>query len=130
MLRELDQRTGNHLRVTLYWQDDDNTLVVGVEDFKEPGRENALTVIPPADERLAFEHPFGYQPNKVQHKTGNPRVRELTVQPQHIYNGCAVPCHDGTAHCTLVGHGASLRAVSRAYAATSHGPVNRCASNA
>ncbi len=65
MLRELDQRTGDNLRVTLYWQDDDNTLVVGVEDFKGPGREHALTGILPADAKLAFEHPFGYQPRML-----------------------------------------------------------------
>ncbi len=61
MLRELDQRTGENLRVTLYWQDRDNTLIVDVEDFKNPDREHALTGIPPADAKLAFEHPFGYQ---------------------------------------------------------------------
>jgi hypothetical protein len=61
MLRELDQRTGGSLRITLYWQEDDNTLVVGVEDFKDLGREHALIGIPPAHARLAFEHPFGYQ---------------------------------------------------------------------
>ncbi len=65
MLRELDQRTGDNLRVTLYWQDGDNTLVVGVEDFKDHGREHAFTGIPPADAKLAFEHPFGYQPRML-----------------------------------------------------------------
>lgn len=63
MLRELDARTGADLRVTLYWQEDDNTLVVGVEDFKNPEREHAVIGIPPADARRAFEHPFAYQPS-------------------------------------------------------------------
>jgi len=62
MLRELDERSGDNLRVTLYWQDDDNTLVVDVEDFNDPERWHALTGIPPADAKLAFDHPFGYQP--------------------------------------------------------------------
>jgi hypothetical protein len=62
MLRELDERTGDNLRVTLYWDDRDGTLTVEVEDFRNPEREHALTGIPPADARFAFEHPFGYQP--------------------------------------------------------------------
>jgi hypothetical protein len=62
MLRELDERTGDNLRVTLYWDDRDGTLTVEVEDFRDPGRKHALTGIPPGDARLAFEHPFGYQP--------------------------------------------------------------------
>jgi hypothetical protein len=62
MLRELDQRTCDNLRVTLYWQDEDNTLLVGVDDLNNPAAEHALAGIPPADARFAFEHPFGYQP--------------------------------------------------------------------
>ncbi|HUO71183.1 MAG TPA: hypothetical protein VMU39_10425 [Solirubrobacteraceae bacterium] len=62
MLRELDERTADNLRVTLYWQDEDNTLVVGVEDFNNPTGGHALTGIPPTDAKLAFEHPFGYRP--------------------------------------------------------------------
>ena len=61
MLRELDERTGDGLRVTLSWQDDDGTLVVEVEDFKNPERERALTGIPPSEAKLAFEHAFGYR---------------------------------------------------------------------
>ena len=54
MLRELDERTGDNLRVTLYWDDRDGTLTVEVEDFRNPEREHALTGIPPADARFAF----------------------------------------------------------------------------
>jgi hypothetical protein len=62
MLHELDERTADNLRVTLYWDDRNDTLTVEVEDFKDPEREHALTGIPPADAKLAFEHPFGYPP--------------------------------------------------------------------
>jgi hypothetical protein len=61
MLREIDERTRDNLRVTLYWQDDDDTLVVEVEDFTNPEREHALIGIPPTDARSAFEHPFAYR---------------------------------------------------------------------
>jgi hypothetical protein len=47
-------------RVTLYWDDCENTLTVEVEDFTSPARDHALIGIPPADARLAFEHPFAY----------------------------------------------------------------------
>lgn len=63
MLRELDERTGDNPRVTLYSQDDDDTLVVEVEDFKSPEREHTLIGIPPADAKIAFEHPFAYRPS-------------------------------------------------------------------
>jgi hypothetical protein len=62
MLRELDERTGDNLRVTLYWDDHDDTLTVEVEDFKDRERGHALIGIPPADAKFAFEHPFGYRP--------------------------------------------------------------------
>jgi len=62
MLRELDERTADNLRVTLYWDDGNDTLTVEVEDFQNPERDHAFTGIPPADAKLAFEHPFGYQP--------------------------------------------------------------------
>ena len=62
MLRELDERTSGNLRITLYWDDGDDALIVAVDDFTgtEPG--HALTGISPADAKLAFEHPFGYAP--------------------------------------------------------------------
>jgi hypothetical protein len=63
MLRELDERMGDNLRVTLYWDDRDDTITVEVEDFKSPERAHVLTGIPPADAKLAFEHPFAYQPS-------------------------------------------------------------------
>ena len=63
MLRELDERMGHDLRVTLYWDDRDDTLAVEVEDFKSPERAHALIGIPPADAMLAFEHPFAYAPS-------------------------------------------------------------------
>ena len=62
MLRELDERTGGNLRVALYWDDRDDTLTVAVADFTSPERWHALTGIRPADAKLAFEHPFGYEP--------------------------------------------------------------------
>jgi hypothetical protein len=65
MLREHDERSGDCLRVALYWQDDDNVLVVEVKDFKNPEREHGLTGIPPADAKLAFEHPFAWQPSTL-----------------------------------------------------------------
>jgi hypothetical protein len=63
MLRELDERMGANLRVTLNWDDRDDTLTVAVEDFKSPDRARDLFGIPPADAKLAFEHPFAYAPS-------------------------------------------------------------------
>lgn len=63
MLRELDERMGDNLRVTLYWDDRDDTLTVEVEDFESPDRAHALIGIPPAEAKLAFEHPFAYAPS-------------------------------------------------------------------
>ena len=65
MLHELDERTGGNLRVTLYWNDRDGTLAVEVEDLTNPARDHALIDIPPADAKLAFEHPFSYQPRML-----------------------------------------------------------------
>ena len=62
MLRELDERTSGNLRITLYWDACDDALIVAVEDFMSPERGHALIGIPPADAKLAFEHPFGYEP--------------------------------------------------------------------
>lgn len=62
MLRELNERTGGNLRVTLYWDDHDDTLAVAVDDLGSPERGHALIGIPPADAKFAFEHPFGYEP--------------------------------------------------------------------
>lgn len=60
MLREISERTSDNLRVTLYWQDEDNTMTVEVEDWKNADSDLTLTGIPPADAKTAFEHPFGY----------------------------------------------------------------------
>ncbi|HUO69667.1 MAG TPA: hypothetical protein VMU39_02735 [Solirubrobacteraceae bacterium] len=57
MLRELDARTGPDLRVTLYWQEDDNILMAGVEDLKNPERELALIGIPSPTSRTRCKRP-------------------------------------------------------------------------
>jgi hypothetical protein len=59
-LREINERTSDKMRVTLYWQDDDDTMTVEVEDWKDSGNDLTLTGIPKADWKQAFEHPFGY----------------------------------------------------------------------
>jgi len=63
-LREINERTSDNLRVTLYWQDEDNTMTVEVEDFKLPDADFTISGIPPADAQVAFEHPFGYMAPK------------------------------------------------------------------
>jgi hypothetical protein len=65
MLREHDERSGDCLRVALYWQDDDDVLVVEVKDFKNPKCKHGLTGIRPADAKLAFGHRFAWQPSTL-----------------------------------------------------------------
>lgn len=62
MLRELTDRTSDDLRVTLYWQDDDDTLTIEVEDFRDSAGDYSIVGIPPADRKTAFEHPLVYCP--------------------------------------------------------------------
>lgn len=58
MLRELDSRQNNNLRVTLMWRADNNTCTVVVYDEDIV----VLTVeeIPGADASYAFAHPYAY----------------------------------------------------------------------
>lgn len=60
MLHELDERMSDNLRVTPYWQDEDNTLTIEVEDRKRDDSDLVITGIPPVDLKTAFEHPYGY----------------------------------------------------------------------
>ena len=43
MLRELNERMADNLRVTLYWDDHDDTVTVAVEDFRSPGASTRLS---------------------------------------------------------------------------------------
>ena len=60
MLREINYRQADNLRVTLLWRPDDNTLVVKVDDDRDPDQTITIDNIPPGDATLAFTHPFGY----------------------------------------------------------------------
>lgn len=64
MLHELDERMSDNLRVTLYWQDEDNTLTIEVEDLKRAGNDLTLAGVLPDERKQAFEHPYGYRPRK------------------------------------------------------------------
>ena len=56
--RELAQRSGDGLEVSLYWDPRDDSLTVVVQDTREGGRFE----IPVQGARAldAFEHPFAY----------------------------------------------------------------------
>jgi hypothetical protein len=57
-LRELDQRSGNGLEVTLLWSQRTGSVFVCVEDERtETGFQFAVD---PADALEAFRHPYGY----------------------------------------------------------------------
>lgn len=60
MLRELDERTSDNLRVTLYWEDSDNTFTVQTEDFTNPELNRTITGVPTGDRVKAFYHPYTY----------------------------------------------------------------------
>ena len=59
--RELSQRTTANLRVTLYWNEEDDSLVVEVEDFRDENAGLTITGIPANEANLAFLHPFTYR---------------------------------------------------------------------
>lgn len=61
MLREIDERASDNLRVTLYWDDVKDTMTVEVEDRVNPNLDCTLTDIPKADAQQAFTHPFTYR---------------------------------------------------------------------
>ena len=65
MLHEIDERTSDNLRVTLYWEDADDTLTVEVEDFRDSANDLTLSRVPKGDRKQAFLHPFAYQPKAV-----------------------------------------------------------------
>lgn len=57
-LRELDQRSGNGLTVTLLWNERTGSVSVRVED--EPTDAGFRFAVDPADALEAFRHPYGY----------------------------------------------------------------------
>jgi hypothetical protein len=57
-LRELDQRSGNGLEVTLLWSERTGSVFVCVED--EQLRSGFHFAVDPADALEAFRHPYGY----------------------------------------------------------------------
>ena len=56
--RELAQRSGDGLEVSLYWDPRDDSLTVVVQDTREGGRFEIP--VPGAHALDAFEHPFAY----------------------------------------------------------------------
>lgn len=56
MFRELDQRHGGQLTVTLEWDPDTGRLRVRCEDHRVPGN-GCMFPVEPADARHAFLHP-------------------------------------------------------------------------
>jgi hypothetical protein len=60
MLRELEQRTGNGLTVTLEWDSDTDRLQVRCEDDRSPDDPPFCFPVEPRRARLAFLHPFAY----------------------------------------------------------------------
>lgn len=61
MLREIDERRSDNIRVTLYWDDEGDTLTVEVEDYRDPGCDITISGVPTADRREAFLHPYAYK---------------------------------------------------------------------
>lgn len=62
MLHEIDERHSDGIRVTVYWQDEDDTLTIKVEDERDSAQDRTIVGVPPADHKLAFDHPFTYEP--------------------------------------------------------------------
>lgn len=58
-LRELDQRSGNGLEVTLLWSERTGTVFVCVQD--ERTHTGFHFAVDPADALEAFHHPYGYR---------------------------------------------------------------------
>ena len=63
MFRELDQREGDGLVVTLDWDPDANRVWICCEDQRLPDRPPPCYTIEPRDARRAFLHPFVYAPD-------------------------------------------------------------------
>jgi hypothetical protein len=57
-LRELDQRSGGGLEVTLLWSERTGSVFVCVED--EHANTGFHFAVDPADALEAFRHPYGY----------------------------------------------------------------------
>jgi hypothetical protein len=57
-LRELDQRSGSGLEVTLLWSQRTGSVFVCVED--ERTKTGFHFAVDPADALEAFRHPYGY----------------------------------------------------------------------
>jgi hypothetical protein len=62
-LRELDQRSGNGLEVTLLWSERSGSVFVYVAD--EQTRTGFHFAVDPADALQAFRHPYGYSRGRV-----------------------------------------------------------------
>lgn len=58
-LRELDQRSGNGLEVTLLWSERTGSVFVCVEDG--PADTGFHFAVDPADALHAFRHPYAYR---------------------------------------------------------------------
>jgi hypothetical protein len=62
-MRELDQRSGNGLEVTLLWSERTGSVFVCVDDEQTDARFHFA--VDPADALEAFRHPFGYSSRPV-----------------------------------------------------------------
>jgi hypothetical protein len=62
-LRELDQRSGGGLEVTLLWSERSGSVYVCVEDGQT--NEGFHFAVDPADALNAFRHPYGFSPRRV-----------------------------------------------------------------
>jgi hypothetical protein len=61
MIRQLDQRTGDGLTVTLEWDSDTDRVLVRCDD-ESAGGPVLRYPVRPCDARLAFLHPFAARP--------------------------------------------------------------------
>lgn len=59
-LRQLDQRTGDGLTVTLEWDSETGRVQVRVEEDRSPDKPPLCFAVEPWDARAAFLHPFVY----------------------------------------------------------------------
>jgi hypothetical protein len=62
-LRELDQRSGNGLEVTLLWSERNGSVFVRVADDQTGAGFHFA--VDPADALEAFHHPYGYSRGRV-----------------------------------------------------------------
>jgi hypothetical protein len=75
MLRQLDQRHGDGLTVTLEWDPETDRVQVRCEDQRSPDQPPLCYPVDPRDARLAFLHPFAlYQPNDIGPLGENPQA--------------------------------------------------------